>query len=263
MLLAGAALFIIFMSRAAVAVPMVCGTSLCYGDFMGDTVTYVDVKEDSNSGDTLPLFGEPSVSGDSLDFDPVGFDANASGAGGNDTTDANLRFMVMAKPLHIIKNLTMSEAGDTTLSGFGNFMTFTSVTASVFVDILEIDGVGVNNISFNGNMVFSPSGGQYDLSGGGPLFHTIWDGSLFIDVMGVLDAAVANGDIPPYAFGATKISVNMDNTLTALSQQGTAALIAKKDAGGISITVNIPEPSSLALVGLGLLAIGSVRRFGR
>ena len=268
MLLTGAAAFIL-LSKVSVAASIPCADNpgaLCYGDFMGNTVMYLNVREEATTvGDEEPLFGEPTISGDSLDFDPIGFDASATN-GSSDITDSNLSFTVMAKPLHVIKNLTLSEAGDTTLIGLAPANAYSSVTAAVFVDILEVDGAGVALPGSNFSMLFTPSDGDYDLitdGGGGPRYHTIWTGSLLVDVMGILDAAVANGDIPPYNVGATKISINMDNTLTALSEVGTFAVIAKKDAGGISITVNIPEPTSLALAGLCLLAFGLARRSGR
>src|SRR5450755_951201 len=55
------------------------GTPISLGDFMGNTVSYLNVQEDSNSGDPPGLFGPASVSADSLDFNPVGFSANTSG----------------------------------------------------------------------------------------------------------------------------------------------------------------------------------------
>src|SRR3990172_510762 len=111
--LSGAAVcfFLLAANHGAQAVP------INYGTFMGNTVSYVDVTEDSNSGDALPLFGAPTVSADSLDFDPVGFDANATGALGVDVTDGNLNFMVVAKRGKAIQSLELSEAGDTTLAG--------------------------------------------------------------------------------------------------------------------------------------------------
>jgi hypothetical protein len=230
-----------------------------YGSFMGNTVTYVDVTEDSNSGDTPPLFGAPTVSGDSLDFDPVGFDANATGPGGVDITDGNLTFMVVAKPGKLIDNIQLSEAGDTTLAGFGTDATFTSVTGTGVLNINEVNGVGIATISEPISLTFSPSGGTFGLltdGGGGPLFHTFWSGSWSKDITQVLTDHGISG-------GATKISINIDNTLTALSQSGTFSLIAKKEFGGLSITVNIPEPATWTLMALGMLAVVAARRSAR
>ena len=55
----------------------------------------------------------------------------------------------------------------------------------------------------------------------------------------------------------TKISVTFDNTLTALSENGTSVFIGKKDVGGVGITV-IPEPATL-----GLLTAGGLCMLGR
>src|SRR5688572_27893436 len=112
-----------FCLLSLVAAQVTDAAPINYGSFMGNTVTYVDVTEDTNSGDTQPLFGAPTVTGDSIDFNPVGFDANATGAGGNDITDAQLSFMVVAKdPFGSdfgITNINFSEAGDTTMAGLG------------------------------------------------------------------------------------------------------------------------------------------------
>ena len=56
------------------------------------------------------------------------------------------------------------------------------------------------------------------------------------------------------------IGVDLDNTLIAQSEAGTLALIDKKDFGGVSITINVPEPTSLALAGMGLLGLLVARR---
>lgn len=254
------------LAKLAIATGVVLGSLLTcqsshaapinYGTFMGNTVSYVDVTEDSNSGDALPLFGPPAVSGDSMDFNPVGFDANSSG-GGADITDGNLKFGVYAKPGFAIKNLLLNEAGDTTIAGFGDNGTLTRVTADGVLNISEVDGVGIGLAGIPISLTFIPLGGSYQLGdlGGGPFFHTQWGGSLFLNLNQILTA-----NSVPFTTGATKISINLDNTLTAVSQAGTTALIAKKDFGGMSITINVPEPASFVLAGLGLLGFVATRR---
>jgi hypothetical protein len=233
-----------------------------YGSFTGATVTYVDVTEDANSaGDAPPLFGAPYVSSsaDSISFNPVGFNASASGAAGSDQTDGNLSFMIVSKPTYAVKNISLSEGGETTLLGFGTDATFTSVTANVFVTVNEVDGAGIVFGPAEAlNLAFTPSGGTFGLltdGGGGPLYNKAFGGSLFVNINQIL----TNRGIP-FSLGATKVTFNVDNTLSALSQAGTFALIAKKQFGGVSITVNVPEPTALALFGIGALVVAGRRR---
>ena len=119
------------------------------------------------------------------------------------------------------------------------------------------------------SLTFTPSGGTYFLGtdgGGGPIYHTPWSGCVTLDIDAIL---IANGFIiPPGPMdperGATKISIDLDNTLVAVSQDGTSSVISKKDFGGITIRTNVrtepggepevPEPAAFVLVGLGLWA---------
>ena len=177
--------------------------------------------------------------------------------------------MIVAKPDKAITNFNLSEAGDTTLAGIvplNSAITSTFVSAVGILNISEVDFVGINTISVPFALTFSPSGGTYFLGtdgAGGPFFHTQWAGSLQVDVAAIL---TANGyPVPPHG-GATKLTINLDNTLVAVSENGTSSLIAKKDFGGLTITVNepggpfIPEPSTALLAGLGLLGFVLRRR---
>jgi hypothetical protein len=253
----------------AVAPATVFAVPINYGSFMGTTVLYEMVQEDANSvGDVPPLFGPPTtigavpvgfpgvpcvmcnIPGNTLDFNPVGFSASATN-GGVDLTDGNLSFMVRSKNGQGIFNVEVKEAGDVSLTGFGGDATFAAVTTNVFIDIVEVNGVGVDPISFQEDLVFAPSGGTYGLGsdgGGGPLYNSGWTGTLLVDIQQeLIDRNIAGI--------ATKVNVNIDNTLSALSQEGTFALIAKKDHGVI-ITTNIPEPGSVVLALFGVMVCG-------
>ena len=225
-----------------------------YGDFSGTTVDFLNVTEDSGT-DPTPLYGAPSVFGDTLDFNPVSFNASATGAAGVNLTDGTLALMMKSKPGNFIDKVLFDEAGDVTLVGFGGIGTFASVSANFNVEIQEVDGVGIGSILIQVPMVFTPSGGTYDLAadgGGGPLYNAAWSGSLMVD----LTQALIDNNIP-YVNGVTKISVVFDNTLTALSENGTSSYIAKKDVGGVGITV-VPEPAAI-----GLLTLGGLCMLGR
>jgi hypothetical protein len=89
--------------------------------------------------------------------------------------------------------------------------------------------------------------------GGGPLFNSQWSGMLLVDIDQALVSAGVN-----FELGATRVNVDLDNTLVALSQAGTSSLIAKKDH--MIITTNIPEPASWGLVMVGMFAGAMGRR---
>ncbi|HEY3394300.1 MAG TPA: PEP-CTERM sorting domain-containing protein [Lacipirellulaceae bacterium] len=269
--MAGAILFVSVLSGP------VLSAQINYGSHMGTHVTYVNVTEDSGADEPLPLFGAPTVTGNSIDFNPTGFDATSADVD-SDITDSNLVFMVTAKSGSRISSITLNEAGDTTLAGNvtpGSMNTASAVFASGVLDIHEVDFQGINHISVPFALTFNPSGGTYFLGtdgGGGPIFNTQWSGSVTLDIDAIL---IANGFmIPPGPIdpegGATKISIDMDNTLVAVSEQGTTSTIGKKDFGGVTIRTNvrtepggepeIPEPATFVLVGLSVLGLGFARR---
>ena len=192
-----------------------------YGNFVGATVDYVGVEEIVDPGDGL--FGAPTVAGDALDFNPQGFSASAQN-GTSDINDSNLRFTIMAHQGKGISNVFLTEAGDTQLAGFGGDA-FTSVRTNVFVDVLQVNGTTPVSVSLPPlAMTFTPSAGDYQLStdgGGGPAYNTAWSGSLNIDLGPYLANAGVSGV-------ATKVFVSLDNTLTAVSQNGTTSFIQRR-----------------------------------
>lgn len=230
-----------------------------YGDYNGATVKFVGVQESSGT-DPLPLFGAPVVAGDTIDFDPVSFNSFSTGAGGVDITDGTLSFKLQALTGSVIDILRLQEQGDVTLAGFGGAGTTATVRTNVFINILAVDGVAITPVNVTGGLVFSPSGGSYDLAtdgGGGPFYNDIWNGVFDFD----LTQALVDNNVP-FINGATLISVTFDNTLVTTSQAGTSAFIAKKDVQGITFTV-VPEASSVVMMSLaacGVLFIRSSRR---
>jgi len=222
-----------------------------YGTFVGTTVTFQDVTEWSPTADPLPLYGMPTLVGNTLDFTPSFFSSASNGA--SDQTDGTLSFLLKANAGNAISSVLFSERGDFTFSGIGGTNTFVSVTATFFIDIYKVDGVALATpLQLTEFAVFTPSAlGVFDRASYPTPPTKIWTGSLNLDVNNALTLASI-----PYLSGATEISFELDNVLVAQSDTGTIATITKKDFKGFGITVNeVPEPTILALTlgGAGLL----------
>ncbi len=222
-----------------------------YGNFAGSTVNFIDVQDQNG------LFGAPTASGDSLDFSPNTFEAICPGAPSCPPSpvlvDDTLTITIQANSGSFIDDILLTEAGDTTLTSFLDAFAATSVTATVFIDIFEIDGVSVNNINGNAAMTFT-NGGEFETTDEGTGTH-IWTGLLLIDLDQIIANAGGSGR-------ATRVQLNLDNTLVAFAASGASARIEKKDIDGLAITI-VPEPGTALLMGLGLAGLAGFRRSGR
>ena len=190
------------------------------------------------------LFGAPAVSGDLLDFDPIGFVASSSGAAV--ITDGQLNFMVMSKANSTpIDKLVFNESGDFTLAGLGAALAKATVGMAVKINVLEVNGVADFNAGPLLSMIFTPNAnGEFELPADAGT-AVPWTGHLTYDVSAIKK-------------GATKVEVVLDNTLTAAAANGGSARIAKKDFSGLTVTT--PEPSSASLLVLLTLAGSGLAR---
>ena len=262
------ALLVLFIADCLNATPISYVGPSSNGTMTGwwaGNVWYANVTEDNDedNGDTAMLFGAPTgTTGTSINFSPQGFIANSENAdSGPVIVDSQLSFMVIAGQGAVINNFQFEEFGDTTLArGFDDTLdAFTEIEASFIVSIVEIDNVLLPiPVTVTGSMTFSPSDGDYQLSVDAPTdlsYTEIFEGSVFFDI----DQILADEGLS-YQFGATKLNVTLDNTLTAISEVGTEAFIKKKVANGITITTNVPEPSSAILVLLAISGAAVARR---
>jgi hypothetical protein len=252
---------LLFASLGAILLLLLhSGTSVAqinYGSFTGVTVDYIDVTEQSTTGDPLPLFAAPVLSADSIDFNPAGFDAGGAGAGGLDNVGARLTFTIQAHAGEVIPIIVFGEAGETTMAGAGTDNTSTEVTANGTITISAVDGAAIVPVTQPIALTFTPSSGTYGLAsdgGGLPIFHTNWSGSRSLNVSQIL----TNSGVS-FTMGATNVSIDLVNTLTASSEADTNSLISKKDFG---VTV-VPEPGSLALVALAVITVCGRTRLKR
>jgi len=223
------------------------GTSLAapvnYGDFAGTNFQFQGVTENSLT-DPPPLYEAPIVTGDSLVFTPTAFGAFAEN-GAVDMTDGLLTMKIAASDGVGIVGITLEEFGDWSFAG-GGIATQAWAAAPVFVTIVEVDKVSIDPITVVAQSTFTPSGGSFNSQDDAD--NGSWTGGMTLNLGG----ALANRGIDGVA---TRVILTMDNTLVALSEVNSSALINKK---GLNLSVDavgvqLPEPSSLALVAMGLI----------
>jgi hypothetical protein len=218
----------------------------------GTNVQGLGVVYDTIDADT-DIWGPMQVNGDALWFFPTDFQVEAQD-GASVTYDDTLQFDLSLKSggaaNRIIESVSFIEYGDYALidniGGAGTDLTKAAVTATVFINILEIAGVANSSAPIITALTYAPSNGDYFLDADGDTNQSWWQGTL--------DVALADYGY----YDVTKIHVSLDNTLTVASENGTYSRIEKKGIGDdpvISISPTIPEPATLALLGLGGLLL--------
>lgn len=211
--------------------------SMSYGTLVGVDYTFSNIVEDSMT-DPLPLFGAPSVAYNTLRFAPTNFISSMTGPD-LDLTDSQLSLDITSNAGAYIYTVEVTEKGWYELTGAGTEVTFASVSAPVGLQIMKVNGVGINPIALHGNLVFAPA----DYWEIGPSTGT-WTGSLRFDVTAALRAA-------GYATGyATEVALTLDDVLLTESETGTTAFVEKT-----ATEIIVPEPATMTLILLGFAAI--------
>jgi hypothetical protein len=207
-----------------------------YGNYSGATMDFLGVQETSTFGDPEPLFEAPIVIGDSLFFSPSSYLATAAGAGGFDQTGALLEMTLAATSGNYIETVTITEAGDTFLvGGGGTAATGAFVGVSGFITVTGANGAPIAPVIIPYTAIFT----QDTFALPGDFGNTTWVGTAIVDVASVVP-------------NATEAVFDLDNNLYAYSEAGTSSLIQKKVAN--ALVISLPEPTSVALMGLGLVA---------
>jgi hypothetical protein len=220
---------------------------------IGAQVIYPSVSESSETS-TLPLYGAPTVSGNSLVFSNLSFAASSiNGSPSLDFVDGQINFTLQADPGSFLQMLTLSEFGDYNVSTTpANPAAVDFVEAyqnPVLITVLAIDGVPVAPMENSSDIMSITDGGVFtNPPSSTPVSITAgWSGTVTADLMALFDSDQI-----------TEIAVSFDNELAAQSQPGGIADIAKKGfevtPGEMSGGPGVPEPSvaSLALVALGM-----------
>jgi len=216
--------------------------SITYPDLTGSTVTYENITE-SSATDPVPLYGQPSISGDTLVFSPeVEFAASAPKVIGNtavnaDVTDGRLKFTVRANQGLFINTITLSEFGDYVASGLSD----TQVTASGAIFASFFNGTQQVSVAFDG---YDP---DPDTGGDSPFFANssgVWLAEAFLNLS---------------EYELTEVDIIINNTLTAVAPNSNGAAFIAKKGFNVEVTA-IPEPASMALFGVGTLLIIARRR---
>lgn len=237
--------------------------AILYGDFDDippGVVMYTDVTESSSTDPVPPpRFGAPTITENTLDFDPKSFGASATnGSPSSDIFDGQLNFGFMLHPQASggLNGIVLRESGDFDL--FGSGTSVTSVGAGIFaeVEITHVNNVQlvspitvVGSTQFSADLVSSPGLTQP------------WGNVLLVD----FGPALSNAGFGPDDY-ATKGEVVIDDTLVAVSEfdPSTIATIIKKDfkviPTGKLITNEVPEPATVLLAAFALVACSAVRR---
>jgi hypothetical protein len=225
-----------------------------HGDFVGDTVMFLDVTE--TNGEANLLFSAPSVVGDTLKVDPNNFFSQVSPGPGADITESQLSMTVMGQGAFFIENLRIREQGDYTLIGLPGALGQASAGASLFFEVLEVNGVAVGGGPTGSvNMQFTtgsgPNGGEFNLPADAGT-NVVWEGEAFLDIASAMASSPFAGQ------NATKVRVQFNNSLATFADANAAAFIKKKVISGLTVQTNIPEPGSIALALLSAIPLAAV-----
>jgi hypothetical protein len=194
----------------------------------------------TGGGDDAGLFGDPLIipaggpgEYDTFVFFPAGFRAENAGTGSSVTTTDRIEVTITANLGYNVTSIVVSEYGDYAITGPGG-----SVDLQGTLSASEVGGLG---------RFYSDS---VDPALGFPSFP-ITSGSGDFQADASIDLS---GDVP----GWTSFTFELENDLIAFAAAGSTASIEKKLVGqGVAVQF-IPEPATLALLGMGALV--AVRR---
>jgi hypothetical protein len=216
------------------------GAAINYGNFgpVPPGVSFLSVTESSGT-DPVPMYGPPTAFTTGLSFTPSNFVSSSTG-GASDITDGQLNFTIVGSPNNSINNISLFEAGDYSLVGTGTTLTSVFAGAIIRATVTEINGVAVAPINL------APANGAvgFDLISDAGVVQP-WALGTILNIASQLSVGQ----------NATRVDISINNQLISLSEQASAAFIAKKTFQLDVATAPVPEPSSIGLSVL-LLSFG-------
>ncbi len=218
-------LFALVVARPASA------ASVGYGSLVGSNVSFLGITESSTT-DALPLYGAPTVTGDSIQLFPLDF-LSQSLNGASDTTEGILTLRIQADPGQFITAIDVSEFGDYQVFG-------AQAQASVDASLAVTDVMGVHMKTDSIQQVFN--------SGVDPVAGNFAN-NLSVDFTGL---------------GVSAVDLVFRNQLETSTGLGSVAFIQKKIISGPTVSVRtepaVPEPTAFLAFAAGLLVIGAGAR---
>jgi hypothetical protein len=248
-------------------------TVVNYGNFAGPNITYSNVSETDTQlpGPTPPsLYGTPSLSGDSLTFNPINFVVSASG-GSSEFQDGRLTVQEITptNPLGNLSLISINEGGAWAVIDGTDLTSAEETLIANELFINQVNGVSVNPIAvtptFNftdtkngaANITTSSIGGtgNFDVTSAGGVGNGSWNLTISFNLPAALAAADLTGRV-------TGVNLILDNQLTATSETNSSAFIDKKFFNiGTNDTPAVPEPAPATLaLGAAACALFARRR---